>query len=73
MNIRNVKNGDTVKLKTSWGAGPVVTGVVTAVENDINNGRPGIEYTLDGYALNDPAGGRWAYMDQVTEVSPQGC
>lgn len=66
LTLSAVKQGDTVKVKSNFGGGPVVTGVVTAVFADIKGGYPGIDYSLDG--VEDLASQRWAYLDQVVEV-----
>ncbi|WP_277594455.1 hypothetical protein [Pseudomonas chlororaphis] len=61
LSILSVRKGVTVKVKSNFGAGPIVVGVVDEVSRDINNGRPGIDYSM---GLDK----RWAYMDQVVEV-----
>jgi hypothetical protein len=66
LTINDVKQGDTVKVRSSFGGGPVVTGVVSGVFADIKRGYPGIDYKLNG--CEDPASERWAYLDQVDEV-----
>lgn len=61
LSILSVRKGVKVKIKSNFGAGPIVIGVVDEVCRDINNGRPGIDYSM---GLDK----RWAYMDQVVEV-----
>lgn len=60
--LEEIAVGAAVHVRT-W-MGDTVAGVVTNVEADVKNGRPGIDYRL-------AAGGgglRWAYLDQVTWV-----
>lgn len=55
----------TVRVKSGFGSGPIHTGVITEIEEDIKNGYPGIGYDvvgLDGKPTDDS---RWAYLDQV--------
>lgn len=59
--VSDLKAGQTVQVKTSFGVGPVVVGIVQGVYRDIKNGRPGIDYSVDGHES-------WAYLDQVVEV-----
>lgn len=57
--------GMTVQVKSGFGNGPIHTGVITEIEEDIKNGYPGIGYDvvgLDGKPTDDS---RWAYLDQV--------
>jgi protein involved in polysaccharide export with SLBB domain len=58
VDFKNVKIGDTVRVRI-WGGG-TRTGVVSEVDEDIKNGRPGISYDAadDGY---------WCYADQIIE------
>lgn len=66
LSINDVKQGDTVKLRSTFGGGPIVTGVVSGVFADIKNGYPGIDYKLNG--SEDADSERWAYLDQVDYV-----
>ena len=59
--ISDLKADQVVKVRTSFGAGRVVVGIVQGVYHNIKNGCPGIDYSADG---ND----HWAYLDQVVEV-----
>lgn len=61
--LEDIQVGDTVRVMSNFGRGPVHVGKVTAVEDDIKNGRPGIDYNLTDNGLN-----HWAYLDQVFEV-----
>lgn len=38
--------------------------VITAIEEDIKDGRPGI----DGYNAHDATDTRWCYLDQISRV-----
>ena len=63
--FRALTVGMTVQIKSSFGNGPIHTGVIPEIEEDIKNGYPGISYDvvgLDGKPTDDS---RWAYLDQV--------
>lgn len=53
--------GDTVLVATDFGGGPTVKAVITLVDDDIKDGRPGIDY----FIVSDPNDLRWAYADQI--------
>lgn len=57
----SLRVGDTVLVATDFGIGPTVKAVITSVEDDIKNGRPGIDY----YKVSNPDDSRWAYADQI--------
>ena len=60
--LDDVRLGSVVKVATDFGSGPIVTGTVVELDEDIKNGYPGISYDLpDGDC-------RWAYIDQVKRV-----
>jgi hypothetical protein len=59
---KQIKEGSVVYIRTNFGSGPTVKGTVVAVEEEIKNGQPGIDY-------NDSEGGSWwAYKDQIAGV-----
>lgn len=66
LRIGDLQAGDTVKVRGSFGAGSARIGVVTGVERDIRNGKPGIDYMLEGGT--GPGDTRWAYLDQVDSI-----
>lgn len=61
LSILSVRKGVKVKVKSDFGRGPIVVGVVDEVCRDVHKGRSGIEYSM---GLDK----RWAYMDQVVEI-----
>lgn len=68
VNLDNIKLGSKVQVRSGFGGGPIHTGIVTEVSDDIKNGTPGIGYDvvgLDGQATDDS---RWAYLDQVIRL-----
>lgn len=56
MNIRDLKIGDKVRVRTRDIG--IVIGTVTEVEEDIKNGSPGIGFDI-------PGDSRWCYDNQV--------
>lgn len=60
--IEDIEVGDTVRVLSNFGLGPIVTGTVDNVADDIKNGVPGIDYT------DDNGSHYWAYVDQVLQV-----
>lgn len=62
--LADMKRGDTVLVKTSFGNGPLKEGIVTELESDIKNGFPGICYDL----VEDLDDSRWAYLDQIHSI-----
>jgi hypothetical protein len=55
--ITDIKEGSVVIVREAFGTGPERQVVVEAVEADIKNGRPGIDYADS-----------WAYLTQVMRV-----
>lgn len=62
--INSISVGDKVHVAPLSGTETVV-GTVTWVHQDVKNGRPGIDYTLD---LGGDYPDRWAYLSQITKV-----
>lgn len=64
-NLSDVRIGSKVQVRGCFGMDKAKRGLVTSVEADIKNGRPGIDYTSisDGEECHN-----WAYLDQITEV-----
>lgn len=57
LSIRDIREGSIVIVRGNFGSGPEERVTVEAVEADIKNGRPGIDYA-----------GSWAYLSQVMRV-----
>jgi hypothetical protein len=55
--IEDIREGSVVIVRGAFGTGRPQEVVVEAVEADIKNGRPGIDYD-----------GSWAYLTQVDRV-----
>lgn len=55
--LKNIREGSVVVVRGDFGSGAPRKVVVEAVEADIKNGRPGIDYE-----------GSWAYLSQVDRV-----
>lgn len=55
--ISDIRVGSRVIVRENFGMGKPREVVVEGVEDDIKNGRPGIDYD-----------GSWAYLDQVDRV-----
>jgi hypothetical protein len=55
--VEDIRVGSVVIVRGNFGAGHPQRVVVEAVEDDIKNGRPGIDYD-----------GSWAYLSQVDRV-----
>lgn len=55
--ITDIRVGSVVRLRPAFGTGNPIERNVICVEDDIKNGRPGIDYD-DG----------WAYLSQVDAV-----
>jgi hypothetical protein len=68
--LAQLKAGSVVKVRSEFGHGPVVTGVVSEVFEEIKNGKPGITYESTGLNEQDRPCWHWAYLDQVLEVLP---
>jgi hypothetical protein len=61
--LKDVREGSVVIVRGGFGNGPAVKARVEAVERDIKNGMPGIDYTV--MSNGDE---HWAYIDQVDRV-----
>jgi len=61
--LNEMRNGSRVVLRTSWGRGNTVVGVVTDVCEDVKNGIPGVDYVVENTGST-----HWAYLDQVDKV-----
>jgi hypothetical protein len=55
--LDDIRKGSVVIVRGNFGSGRPQQVVVEAVEEDIKNGRPGIDYD-----------GSWAYLSQVDSV-----
>jgi hypothetical protein len=55
--LKDIREGSIVVVRGDFGSGAPKRVVVEAVEADIKNGRPGIDYA-----------GSWAYLTQVDRV-----
>ena len=55
--LKDIREGSVVVVRGDFGSGAPRRVVVEAVEADIKNGRPGIDYA-----------GSWAYLSQVDRV-----
>ena len=55
--LEDIREGSVVIVRGAFGTGTPQRVVVEAVEEDIKNGRPGIDYE-----------GSWAYLTQVDRV-----
>lgn len=55
--LKDIRPGSVVIVREAFGTGPERRVVVEAVESDIKNGRPGIDYADS-----------WAYLSQVMRV-----
>ena len=55
--LKDIREGSIVIVRGDFGSGRPQQVVVEAVEEDIKNGRPGIDYE-----------GSWAYLTQVDRV-----
>jgi hypothetical protein len=55
--LKDIREGSVVVVRGDFGSGAPRQVVVEAVEADIKNGRPGIDYA-----------GSWAYLSQVDRV-----
>jgi hypothetical protein len=57
VNLKDVRVGSVVIVREAFGTGPERRVIVEAVESDIKNGRPGIDYADS-----------WAYLTQIQRV-----
>jgi hypothetical protein len=55
--LEDIRKGSWVIVREAFGTGPERQVIVEAVEEDIKNGRPGIDYADS-----------WAYLTQVVRV-----
>jgi len=55
--LKDIREGSVVIVRGNFGNGKPQRAVVTGVDEDIKNGRPGIDY-----------GDSWAYLTQVDRV-----
>ncbi len=62
--LKDIREGSVVIVRGNFGNGQPQRVVVEAVEADIKNGRPGIDYTEVGATGYE----RWAYLTQVDRV-----
>jgi uncharacterized protein (DUF885 family) len=61
--LNEIREGSLVQVRGCFGTGPLVTAKVRAVEKNIKNGVPGIDYVQ---LSNDEE--HWAYLSQVARV-----
>jgi len=61
--LKDIREGTIVYVRTNFGTGPSVKATVTEVCENVKNGRPGIDYQVQGQEY-----GSWAYLDQVQTV-----
>lgn len=61
--LNQIRQGSIVMVRGDFGLGNPVRAVVDAVEQDVKNGCPGIDYT----EVNTKAA-HWAYLEQVDSV-----
>lgn len=61
--LKDLREGSIVYVRTNFGTGPAVRATVVEVCEDVKNGRPGIDYEIEGQDH-----GSWAYLDQVQAV-----
>jgi hypothetical protein len=62
VSLKQLREGSIVYVRGNFGTGPAEKATVIAVEADIKNGRPGIDYVTE--AGDD----HWAYLDQVQAI-----
>jgi len=65
--LNQINEGDTVKVRSGFGSGSTHIGIVLGVYEDIKNGRPGIDYQLEG--AEGDVFSHWCYLDQVEAVT----
>ncbi len=61
--LQQLREGSTVRVRGAFGTGVAQIATVNCVEDDIKNGRPGIDYTVSATGEQ-----LWAYLDQVDSV-----
>ncbi len=59
--LSDIRVGSVVVVRGDFGMGRPMSVVVDAVEEDVKNGRPGIDYSTDDFD-------GWAYLTQVDRV-----
>jgi hypothetical protein len=57
VDLKDIREGSVVIVRGNFGSGAPQRVVVTGLDEDIKNGRPGIDY-----------GDSWAYLTQVDRV-----
>lgn len=62
--LSDISVGSIVLVRTAFGNGPLVKGIVREKESDVKNGFPGITYDVVG--VEDSSS--WAYLTQVEQV-----
>lgn len=60
--LKEIRPGSIVLLRGGFGNGPLEQATVIEVEEDIKNGRPGIDY------VTKTSSSSWAYLSQVESV-----
>ena len=65
--LNQMRVGSKVGVR-QWGSPHIVWGIVEAVESDIKNGRPGIDYVICDSNGVYPERSHWAYLDQVEHI-----
>lgn len=63
--LSDIRVGSKVQVRGCFGMDTAKRGLVVGVEEDIKNGRAGIDYT---HLSNGEECHNWAYLDQVTKV-----
>jgi len=61
--LTDMRVGSVVIVRGDFGNGKPVRAVVDSVEEDVKNGRPGIDY----FAVGSKEG-NWAYLHQVDRI-----
>ena len=61
--LKQLRSGSRVLVRGGFGTGNAKRATVTGVEEDIKNGSPGIDYTVDATGEQ-----HWAYLEQVQQV-----
>jgi len=61
--LEQLRSGSKVLVRGDFGSGSAKRATVESVEEDIKNGRPGIDYTVDSSGEQ-----HWAYLDQIQRV-----
>ena len=61
--LEQLRPGSKVLVRGGFGTTSAKRATVTSVEEDIKNGSPGIDYTVDATGEQ-----HWAYLEQVQRV-----